>query len=113
MRLFPTLLTLLGMAQQMTLPGHPKRPEGEAPWQNAKTYAAAPHEYLRRSPETEPFFAYYLGKIREEGVRETFTLRGKTHAYRYYCAEGWRYWRIGPWILNRAKVAPEESGRKK
>ena len=48
-------------------------------------------------------FKLYQDRIREAGVKEKFTLRGRTATYRYYYAAGYKYWIIGV-VLNRAKL---------
>lgn len=61
-------------------------------WKDAKTYPDAPHAYILRGWNPE-VFAWFHEKIKSEGVREEFTLRGKTYPYRYYYhADGYRYW---------------------
>ena len=72
-------------------------------WTVAKTYSNdAPHQYLLR--HTAPgVFDWYKLQIAEKGIRERFTLRGKTASYRYYYGpDGYKYWIIGP-VLNRAR----------
>ena len=69
-------------------------------WKTAKTYADAPHEYVlaNEHPETYRRFSQLL---KQAGVMESFTLRGKTAKYRYYYAgDGYKYWIIGR-VLNR------------
>lgn len=73
-------------------------------WSHAKTYPDAPHEYVLRDqyPDT---FTHYEGRLREEGVDDQFTLRGRTAVYRYfYGGDGYKYWIIGE-VLNRCIVA--------
>jgi hypothetical protein len=75
-------------------------------WTNAKTYQDAPHEYIL-SWDYPEVFLFYRQLIRREGVRQKFTLRGRTYPYRYYYAEdGWKYWVIQD-VLNRARANPE------
>ena len=72
-------------------------------WTYAKTYADAPHEYFIRQDFPE-VFAKLVDLIKQHGVREQFTLRGKTRWYRYYYpGDGYKYWSIGN-VLNRCKV---------
>ena len=71
-------------------------------WKTAVTYADAPHEYVLRDQDPEAF-KHFQDRIREAGVREKFTLRGRTATYRYYYAHGYKYWIIGR-VLNRAKL---------
>ena len=51
-------------------------------------------------PET---FNLFKDRIREAGVPEKFTLRGRTATYRYFYQAGYKYWIIGV-VLNRAKL---------
>jgi hypothetical protein len=65
-------------------------------WKDAKTYPDAPHAYILRcwNPEV---FAWFHEKIKSGGVREEFTLRGKTYpCHYYYHADGYRYWAMRP-----------------
>lgn len=71
-------------------------------WTYAKTYSDAPHEYVTRQTAPDAF-DFYREKIRTEGVREKFTLRGKTATYRYFYAGGYKYWIVGV-VLNRTHV---------
>jgi hypothetical protein len=72
-------------------------------WTNAKTYTDAPHEYVLRD-QCPATFDIYKNRIREAGVPEKFTLRGRTATYRYYYGDdGYKYWIIGV-VLNRAQV---------
>jgi len=72
-------------------------------WKTAVTYADAPHEYVLRD-QCPATFDIYKERIREAGVPEKFTLRGRTATYRYYYGDdGYKYWIIGV-VLNRAKV---------
>jgi hypothetical protein len=48
-------------------------------------------------------FKLYQDRIREAGVKQQFTLRGRTATYRYYYCDGYKYWIIGI-VLNRAKL---------
>jgi hypothetical protein len=76
-------------------------------WTYAKSYPDAPHQYVLRDKVPAAFFEYYAEKIREEGVRERFELRGRVATYRYwYGPDGFKYWRVGQ-ILNRCKVVPQ------
>ena len=73
-------------------------------WTVAKTYPDAPHEYVIRGRVPMDFFDYYAEKIKTQGVLEEFTLRGRTSRYRYwYGPDGYRYWRVGAAIINRAR----------
>jgi hypothetical protein len=72
-------------------------------WKYARTYPDAPHWYVLQSQEPQ-VFDYYREKIEKEGVRELFSLRGKTRSYTYFYAGEFKYWRIGS-ILNRARCA--------
>jgi hypothetical protein len=49
-------------------------------------------------------FKLYRDLIRQTGVKEQFTLRGRTASYRYYYSDRYKYWIIGV-VLNRAKLA--------
>ena len=72
-------------------------------WKTAKTYADAPHEYVlaNEHPETYRRFSQLL---KQAGVMESFTLRGKTATYRYYYpGDGYKYWIISR-VLNRSKI---------
>jgi hypothetical protein len=81
------------------------------PWKNAKTYRDAPHAYVILSQNTAEAFQYFRDKIKSEGVAEKFTLRGRTHRYRYYHAgDGFKYWIIGA-VLNRAQAARPQEGK--
>jgi hypothetical protein len=71
-------------------------------WTNAKTYPDAPHEYVLRDRYPE-VFAAVQALLKGEGVKEKFTLRGRTSTYRYYYAGGYKYWIMGQ-VLNRAKI---------
>jgi hypothetical protein len=72
-------------------------------WKAAKTYADAPHEYVL-APDGPEIFADFAAKLKEQGVKEVFTLRGKTATYTYYYdGDGYKYWIIGR-VLNRCKV---------
>ena len=72
------------------------------PWKSAKTYPDAPHEYVILSSATAGAFKYFREKLKTEGTREKFTLRGRTAWYRYfYAGDGFKYWILGP-VLNRA-----------
>jgi hypothetical protein len=79
-------------------------------WTTAKTYAAiAPHEYCAQGKVPPAFFEFYANKIREQGVNEQFSLRGRTSTYKYWHSpDGYRYWRIGR-ILNRARTGHNQS----
>jgi hypothetical protein len=78
-----------------------QEPADKIKWKLAKTYAdAAPHEYLLRHEHPE-VFEYYRAKLRTHGVREQFTLRGRTSWYRYYYEGPYKFWIIPP-VLNRA-----------
>jgi hypothetical protein len=79
-------------------------------WTYAKTYSSdAPHEYLLRHTAPDVFDWYKL-QIAEKGIRERFTLRGKTATYRYfYPGDGFRYWICGI-VLNRAVAEPDSAG---
>ena len=68
-------------------------------WKAAKTYPDAPHEYMLRHEQPETF-AFYEQRIQAGGVREKFTLRGRTATYRYYYEDGFKYWIIRN-VLNR------------
>jgi hypothetical protein len=73
-------------------------------WTVAKTYVDAPHEYVIQGKVPANFFEYYVQKIRKEGVREQFTLRGRTGVYTYwYGPDQYKYWRVGR-VLNRCKL---------
>jgi len=75
-------------------------------WKHAQTYADAPHEYILKDWDP-PVFAYYEEQIKTEGVKEQFTLRGRTSWYRYfYPGDGYKYWTIKT-VLNRARVTPK------
>jgi len=51
-------------------------------------------------------FKYFEGMIASAGVREQFTLRGRTSTYVYYYAgDGFKYWIMGE-ILNRCPGKP-------
>ena len=72
-------------------------------WKTAKTYADAPHEYVL-APDQPEIFHRFSGLLKESGVKEQFTLRGKTATYRYYYpGDGYKYWIIGR-VLNRSKI---------
>ena len=78
--------------------------EFESPaWKTAKTYADAPHEYVL-APDQPEIFHRFSELLKESGVKEEFTLRGKTATYRYYYpGDGYKYWIIGR-VLNRSKI---------
>lgn len=72
-------------------------------WKSAKTYPDAPHEYVTvwQYPKVFPIIREL---IKAKGIREQFTLRGKTQTYKYYYpGDGYRYWVMGT-ILNRTKT---------
>ena len=72
-------------------------------WKPANTYADAPHEYILAPAEPE-LFQRFAAQLKESGVKEQFTLRGKTATYRYcYPGDGYKYWIIGR-VLNRSKI---------
>ena len=72
-------------------------------WKTAKTYADAPHEYIL-APVQPEIFHRFSELLKENGVKEEFTLRGKTATYRYYYpGDGYKYWIIGR-VLNRSKI---------
>ena len=82
-------------------------------WKDARTYEnIAPHQYILRkwAPET---YAFLYETIKREGVREKFTLRGKTYEYKYYYpGDGFRYWYMWPMggpnnVINRCRVEPD------
>lgn len=70
-------------------------------WESAITYPEAPHEYVLL-PDHPVTFKHYSDLIREAGVEEQFTLRGRTATYRYYYENGFKYWIIGD-VLNRCR----------
>ncbi len=71
-------------------------------WTTATTYPDAPHEYMLRD-QAPKVFDDFRRRIRDEGVTEPFTLRGRTNRYRYFYADGFKYLIVGP-VLNRAAV---------
>jgi hypothetical protein len=72
-------------------------------WTVAKTYADAPHEYVIQANAPE-IFADFAAKLKTQGVKESFTLRGKTTKYKYYYpGDGYKYWIIGC-VLNRCQA---------
>lgn len=77
-------------------------------WTIAKTYPDAPHEYVLRHQQPEAF-EFYQKELREAGVEEEFTLRGRSFIYRcYYGGDGYKYL-INRDVLNRARVAAAET----
>jgi hypothetical protein len=80
-------------------------------WTFAKTYTDAPHEYFIRQDYPE-VFASLAELIRKDGVKEQFTLRGKTRWYKYLYLEDYKYWTIQN-VMNRCKVVPEPSPQQK
>lgn len=78
-------------------------------WKYAKTYPDAPHEYILHAWHPE-IFTYFQEKLKTDSVEEEFTLRGRTHSYRYYYpGDGSRYWIIQG-VLNRCRVDSSKSG---
>lgn len=71
-------------------------------WTNAKTYADAPHEYFIRQDNPE-MFTKLAELIKKNGVKEKFTLRGKTRWYLYLYLGGYKYWTIMD-VMNRCKA---------
>ena len=79
-------------------------------WKNASTYADAPHSYTLRRWEPD-VFAHYEKLLKEQGVYEEFTLRGRTCRYRYlYPGDGYRYWIIKG-VLNRCPADQRRTDR--
>ena len=75
-------------------------------WKKATTYPDAPHEYITAWTHYETYRAYQV-RIREAGVEENFTLRGRTLRYRYFYEGNYKYWICGR-ILNRCRAARSE-----
>jgi hypothetical protein len=82
-----------------------------APWTFASTMPETPHEYTKRGQMPDAEFDWFIGHIREYGVRMRSPV--SSHYYIYLVAGGHKYWTLG-WpveqttILNRAKVEPED-----
>jgi hypothetical protein len=82
-------------------------------WKDAKSYEnIAPHQYILRGGHPESY-AVMLEVVKREGIREKFTLRGKSYYYKYYYpGDGYRYWFMWPQggptdVLNRCRVEPD------
>lgn len=78
-------------------------------WKYATTYADAPHWYVLRKQYPE-FFARFEQLIRKHGVREQYSLRGKTATYKYFYRGRFRYWTMWPGILNRCVARRRAAG---
>jgi hypothetical protein len=79
--------------------GHGMNAPQPTRWKYAKTYADVPHEYILKD-SAPAVYAYYEEKLKTEGVKEPFTLRGRTNYYTYYYEGPYKYWVIPP-VLNR------------
>lgn len=81
-------------------------------WKRAKSYPDAPHEYVVYDWDPEFFkelFTEMRRRIATEGVKQKFTLRGKTYTYNYlYHSDGYKYWAFQR-ILNRTLAVGENA----
>lgn len=77
-------------------------------WTFAKTMPWIPHWYILRKNFNNSIFDEMVVALREHGVDETFGKK-KPKIYRYFYANGYKYWTMGnpineTTIINRAKV---------